>query len=276
MSESPYQTIAVASAFSPRFLQVLAEAGRMRERFGATLHAVYAGERTPETDAQFGAAFAQLAMPVAPSVIHAAGEPASVILGAVRTHGIDLLIAGALEKEVVLRPFLGNIARRLVREADCSVMLFTKPSECPQPLRRIVFVTDYSATAQRAFQQTLYLAERENCERLHVIRSYTTFDAARATLAETGVASPAQPAARTIEQEEAAIEEFIDAAGPTPVPMEARCVRGNTGFAVSDFVQNVEADLLVLPAERAAAGSAVSRQMDWATEVIPCNLWVIR
>ncbi len=55
-----------------------------------------------------------------------------------------MVVAGALEKEVVLHPFLGNVARRLVREAACAVMLFTHPDVKPKPLRQIVFVADYS------------------------------------------------------------------------------------------------------------------------------------
>ena len=37
---------------------------------------------------------------------------------ALARENIDVLVAGALEKEIVLHPFLGNVARRLVREAQ--------------------------------------------------------------------------------------------------------------------------------------------------------------
>jgi len=37
MNPSTYKKVAVASTFSPRFEQVLSEAGRIRERFGADL-----------------------------------------------------------------------------------------------------------------------------------------------------------------------------------------------------------------------------------------------
>ena len=73
------------------------------------------------------------------------------------------------------------------------------------------------------------------------------------------------------------MEEFILAAGHTDVPIEARCIRGNTGFAASDFVQSVEANLLVVPVR--ANGDASERlpnNIAWITDVIPCNLWVIR
>ena len=109
---------------------------------------------------------------------------------------------------------------------------FTKPELEPQPLRRIVFLAaEFSEQAQGAFRRTLQLAEFENCERLYVIRSYTSFDKARAR----------------------------------------RQIRGNTGFASSNFVQSVDANLLVVPWEK-----KLSARNSWVTEVIPCNLWLVR
>ena len=270
-----YKTIAVASTFSPRFIQVLSEGKRMRERFGSQLSAIYVGECSDEIAKKFRDAFAQLKLPDDSSVHYQQGEdPAAGILQAIADNKIDMIVAGALEKEVVLRPFLGNVARRLVREAKCSVMLFTKPAAEPQPLRKIVFMADYSEHAQRAFRSTLALAEAENTEQLYVIRVYTTFDEARAAISAGN--SHSAPGARTFEEEEKALEEFILAAGETKVPIEARCIRGNTGFAASDFVQSVEADLLVVPIHPAEPGQVLPNHIAWITDVIPCNLWVIR
>ena len=50
---SPYRKIAVASTFSPRFKQVLAEAKRIRERFSADLHLIYVGDGDEETAKKF-------------------------------------------------------------------------------------------------------------------------------------------------------------------------------------------------------------------------------
>ena len=275
MIEPLYKRIAVASAFSPRFEQVLAEAKRVRDRLGSELNLIYVGEKDAATTQRFATALAEISLP-ADSIIHyQQGSPAEAIMEAARANGVELIVAGALEKEVVLRSFLGNVARRLVREASCSVMLFTKPDRDPKPLRRIVFfVPEYSEYVQRALQQTLSLANKEQSEGVYVIRVYTTFDAARATLS----GQSDQPAKnRTLDQEEAALEGFIDAAGETHVPVEGRCIRGNTGFAASDFVQAVEADLLVVPVEPGrTAKSELPPHIAWVTDVIPCNLWVIR
>lgn len=273
MNEAPYKTIAVAAAFSPRFHQVLAEARRVRDRFGATLSFIYVGKKDAATTKKFGDALKNLQLPPDSTVHYQEGDPATAILAAAQENGIELLIAGALEKEAVHRQFLGNVARRLVREAGCSVMLFTAPALEPKSLRHIVFMAEYSDHARNAFRWSLEFAEREKCERLYVIRNYTSFDQARARRR----AKNPRTVARTLEEEEVALQDFVLGAGATPVPIETRCIRGNTGFAASDFVQSVEADLLIVPLEtKPGAEAKLPRQSAWITDVIPCNLWIIR
>ncbi len=276
MINPPYRAVAVASTFSPRFLQVLAEAKRIRDRLASRLDLIYVGKKDEESTAKFIAALSQLDLPVDSIIHYREGDPADAILDVAKAKEIDLIVAGALEKKAVLRQFLGNVARRLVSEAECSVMLFTKPEADPKPLGRMVFMADYSDDGREALKKAIHLAELEKSEKLYVIRVYTTFDAARAKVGVTSSESGGQ-ASRTLEEEEAALEKFIDSAGQTDVPIEARCIRGNTGYAVLDFVQSVEAMMLVVPVKiEPDAGARLPRHMTWVTDVIPCNLWVIR
>jgi nucleotide-binding universal stress UspA family protein len=273
MSQSPYRNIAVAATFSPRFESVLSEAGRIRERFDAQLHIIYVGKKDAASARRFAEAIEKLGLPQDSNVHYEEGDPARAILLAAQKLKTELLVAGALEKEAVHRQFLGNVARRLVREANCSVMLFTEPQPNPEPLRHIVFVAEFSEHARNALQRTFYLAEREKCERLHVIRSYTSFDKARAARQ----AKTSKGAARTLEEEEEALREFILSAGETRVPIEARCIRGSTGFGASNFVQSVEASLLVVPLDtKPEPKPKLSSRISWVTDVIPCNLWIVR
>ncbi len=273
MGEIPYRSIAVAATFSPRFQRVLAEARRVRDRFGATLSFIYVGKCDATTTKKFAAALKKLQLPADSAIHYEEGDPARAILSVAEKNRLELLVAGALEKESVHRQFLGNVARRLVREASCSVMLFTKPELEPKPIRHMVFMAEYSVHAQQAFRRALQLAERENCERLYVIRNYTSFDHARARRRGKNP----RTVARTLDEEEIALQEFVLAAGTTNVPIETRCIRGNTGFAASDFVQSVEADLLVVPLETKPGPEAkLPQQSAWIIDVIPCNLWIIR
>jgi len=265
---TPYRSIAVAATFSPRFHAVLAEANRVCTRFGANLNMIHVGKHDAATARKFAEAVTKLKLPANSNVHYEEGDPADSILAAARKLNVDLLVAGALEKEAAHRQFLGNVARRLAREASCSVLLFTKPELEPQPLRRIVFLAaEFSEQAQGAFRRTLQLAEFENCERLYVIRSYTSFDKARARRQSKSGSS----SSRTLQEEEMALQEFVLAAGDTKVAIEARTIRGNTGFASSNFVQSVDANLLVVPWEK-----KLSARNSWVTEVFPCNLWLVR
>jgi len=274
-NSSPYKTIAVATTFSPRFKKVLAEAKRIRDRFAAELHLIHVGKRNGETPRKFAEVLAEFELPADSPIHYEEGDPAEAILAVLARENIDMLVAGALEKEIVLHPFLGNVARRLVREANCAVMLFTHPEKKPKPLRRIVFIADRSQQGLAALKTTLMLAEAEPCERLYVIGIMTAFDEARASIASgpTGTA-----AHKSNHGEEDALEEFVLSAGATEVPIETRFIRGATGLAASDFVRSVEADLLVvpLPKSRETVQQKLPSNIAWVSDVIPCNLWVVR
>jgi len=271
---SPYKTIAVATTFSPRFKQVLAEAKRIRDRFSADLHLIHVGRRNQGTPKKFAEVLAELGLPADSAIHYEEGDPAQAILAALTREKIDMLIAGALEKEIVLHPFLGNVARRLVREANCSVMLFTHPEKKPKPLRRIVFIADHSQQGLVALKTTLMLAEAESCERLYVIGIITAFDEARASIAGDTTGTTTH---KPNHGEEDPLEEFVLSAGATEVPIETRFIRGATGLAASDFVRSVEGDLLVVPLPKSRETvQQLPSNIAWVSDVIPCNLWVVR
>src|SRR5438094_9379013 len=147
MNPSTYKKVAVASTFSPRFEQVLSEAGRIRERLGAALSLIYIGERNDETARKFQDILGRLELPGDSPVYYGQGDPADGILRAIADNNVDLIVAGALEKQSALHPFLGNVGRRLLRAPSSSALLFTNPELTPKPLRRTVFVADYSEHA---------------------------------------------------------------------------------------------------------------------------------
>ena len=271
---SPYKTIAVATTFSPRFKHVLAEAKRIRDRFAAELHLIYVGRRNQETPGKFSDVLAELELPADSPIHYEEGDPGEAILAALARENIDVLVAGALEKEVVLHPFLGNVARRLVREANCSVILFTAPQKRPKPLRRIVFFADHSQQGLVALKTTLMLAEAESCERLYVIGIITAFDEARASIAGDVTGSATH---KPNGGEEDPLEEFVLSAGATEVPIETRSIRVATGLAASDFVRSVEAGLLVVPLPKSRGTvQQLPSNIAWVSDVIPCNLWIVR
>src|SRR5204863_1121725 len=126
-----------------------------------------------------------------------------------------------------IAPVFGQCRSRAGARSALRSHAFHKPRNKPRPLRRIVFVADYSDQGLQALKRTLPFAAAESCERLYVIRIITTFDQARESI-RVSAKGHEKPRA---EDEEAAVEEFVLSAGATDVPIEARCIRGNTGLA---------------------------------------------
>ena len=102
MIDPPYRTVAVASTFSPRFVQVLAEAKRIRDRLATELQLIYVGNRSDETAQRFGSVFQQLNLPQESTIHYQLGDPATAILAAAEAN--DLLPGfELLDDEIITR-----------------------------------------------------------------------------------------------------------------------------------------------------------------------------
>jgi nucleotide-binding universal stress UspA family protein len=263
-----YRHIAVASAFSPRFKPLLAEAHRVARQCESQLTVLHAGERTSEAEAQFASAFAELGIPSDTPILTRPGEPADALLALVEEQKFDLLIAGALHKDLV-RHFLGDVARALIRKARCSLLLFTNPVLEPFPFCKMVCVTDFSPLSREALSQTLFFATGCESPAISVARLFTVFSQAQA---RGGIHSRDRS---VLEDEQNRLESWTKAIANS-VPVTTKLIQGNTGFAASDYVQATGADLLVLPAGPPDAPHPFPRGMEWAADVIPSNLLVVR
>jgi nucleotide-binding universal stress UspA family protein len=263
--------VAAAITISPRMVAVLSAAWHFAERLNAPLLVIHGGAPDTQKEAQFRDAMFQLEMPRETRIVWNEGEPTGAIVTAAEKEGVDLLIAGALEgKEVTSHSFLGAVARPLAEQARCSLLLLTRPQIGPNPFRRIVVITDYSDCAKTALKNALWLAEADSAELVQVISIHTAFMQARAELG-----TEHEKPARTREEEEELLRDFVGKAPACSVPVESRIIDTTTGFAAYDFTQSIGANLLVVPAPEHIEG-AVPSMMDWALQVTPCSLWIVR
>jgi nucleotide-binding universal stress UspA family protein len=169
---------------------------------------------------------------------------------------------------------VGNVARTLLRDAPCSLLLFTSPSLETKPFRQIVSVTDFSEVSKVSLRQTYFLAKLNGAESIRVARIFTIF--AQALEQPEEFFSGKESRKPMLEAEQKRIEEFAQSIGESPVPIEAVCVEGTTGFAASDYVEAVEADLLVIPSKPPGTPKLLPDGMDWVFSVIPSNLFIVR
>ena len=267
LSAPPLRRVAAAVTTSPRLPGVLAEAARFARRLEAPLLLLHAGAPEPQKEAAIRDALLTVGLSQATRLVWQAGEPAEAIATAVETEGVDLVIAGVLDHHVDANAtYVGAVARPLAERARCSVLLLSQPQVEPKPFRRIVVMTDFSGCAKAALHQALWLACAEGAEWVEVIALYTAFMRARAKHG---------PAGRTRKETERRLVEFVADSPACGVALDVDIVEGTTGFGAYDFTQSVGADLLVVPAPPHLEG-AVPPRMNWALQVTPCSLWVVR
>jgi nucleotide-binding universal stress UspA family protein len=263
--------IAVASTFSPRFLPMLAEAKAVAALLDRPLEIIHAGEENQESRDRFAEALAATQIS-APIHWRQAAEPSEAIVQAVRETGIDLLLAGAMDRDSHGRYFLGLVSRVLVHQAPCSMLLFANPSTTPRPFHTIVVAVDFTPACGHALKAALELATRAGATTLHVVRVFTVFAQLQAEPDQFMLGQHKG----VLDAEEARLVDFVAQFDTGNVPVITRCVEGTTGFAAADFVQSIEADLLVVAAETGSGHTSFPARMEWLENVIPSNLLIVR
>lgn len=264
-----YRRVGVATTFSPRFLAVLAEAGLICRYLSAPFCLIHADAFNSEKEARFRAALVKLNLDLESEVRFEPGEPVESILKAQREEKIDLLIAGALETETVHRNFAGHVARELLRQAPCDLMLYTEPKEEPvAPASIYVAIPDFSALSRNAFHRAVNFAERRGSKSVTLLHVQTTFAEAKEKVAGSTTGSKSS---------EELIEDLLAERQTSAIELDYHLLRGNTGFTACEFIQSSGADLLVMPSPMDNKDRPLfAPALDWIVQVIPTNLWVIR
>jgi nucleotide-binding universal stress UspA family protein len=248
-----YQRVAVASNFSPTFAAVLAEARCFARHCGATLDVLHAARFDEEKAARFRAALGDDV-----TIRWAEAEsPSAALLGLAPDY--ELLIAGALHREDGSRPFTNGVARDLLRAAPCDLLLLPRPQDPPAPPAHLAFALD-AGDGDANFLRKIVGDLRP--ARVTLAVAHTPFAAA---IAASRGEEPAD-----VEEWLADLARSLQALG---VEVEDRVVTSNTGFNLCDVVEGLNADLLVVKAER---HGALPAHLNWLHQVIPTRLLVIR
>jgi nucleotide-binding universal stress UspA family protein len=129
LKNTQFENILMGFAFSPNLKANVYEAMRLSSSLGKSLFFLHVGAKSPEKQSIFKDILNGAPMgPSSIKTIWESGDPVKVITHQCKKNNIDLLLLGALQRENVLKFYLGSIARKLTRKAPCSVFLMIKPS----------------------------------------------------------------------------------------------------------------------------------------------------
>jgi hypothetical protein len=253
-----YRRVAVASTFSPTFEAVIAEAESFARHCGAELEIIHAAQFDAEKERRF------LEVMGRDAAIRWVNKhpPAQAIISAAQDYDYELVIAGALQVEDADRPFTSSVARELMRDAPCDLLLVPRPLNSPDILRRVVFALEPGENVSHFIQRWLELLRPE-----HATIAVTETPFAAAIAASRGEAA---------QDLEVWLEEVSAPLFESGVEIDTRVVTSNTGYALCEVIQGLAADLLVVKALPDARGGTLPLHVDWLYQIIPTRLLVAK
>ena len=241
--------ILIGIAFSPNLKPNLFEAVRLSNMFNAELVGVHVGGKSDQKTTQLTQLLSEcepLNKPI--KTIWEVGKPVDVLLKTATDENIDLLILGAIQRENLLKYYVGSIARKITRKAPCSVLLLIKPSVVRVPCKHIVVngLKDdrTEETIKTAFVVSKYLksskitiVEEVSQSELHVkVNDDTTLRKANITKE------------RLKNREDQRVRHILENIDSQNITVKTQSIFGTRGYSIGHYARVKRADLLIMNA----------------------------
>lgn len=257
---------------------MLAEAERLVRLFSAELVLVHVGHHGSDEEQKL-IRLTQAANLSAPyKIVWRQGEPVKEILKACREEQVDLLIAGALKKEKMVKHYVGSVARAIMRKADCSVYMVNNPSKNPQAIQQMVVNAEDSPHVDRAIAIACRMAELEKASWVHIVRELKLLGltlTAKEQLTEQEYNEYKQ---RLMRDEINAVEKILHSIPHDKIKINIKMLSGKSGFELCKFVERKQAGLLIVGAPRrrfSLFDRIFPHDLEYVFADLPCNLLVV-
>lgn len=159
---SSFSKAGLAVTFSPTGKMLLSEAARLQALFGFKLYLLHVGEKDEVTRQRLEHLVEENIFPKEVEIVWLEGEPAKAIVKKSKELELDLLIIGALEKEKGLKNIMGSVARNIMRNCHCPVLIFTKPESERFGFNNIVVSVCYDSKGEEAARVAIEIARHDH------------------------------------------------------------------------------------------------------------------
>jgi len=276
----PFETIGVAIAFSPRLEAILGEAKILSEAFGAQLLLMHIGEKTATKETRLEELMQKLGIDKNKmQVIWKNGNPVASILEVCKQHVVDLLVVGAMRKENMLKYYLGSVARKISRQAKCSVLLLTEPKKEGSRYKKIMVNGIESQKTVHTINTAVYFGKHLNVKELIVATEINQLGLAM-TMASDSTALQASKMRKEFSEEEMnKVHDMVtNVSEREGVQISEKLIKGKPGFAIRQYAETKKADLLVINSPDQTYGiidRIFTHDMEYILEDLPCNVLIV-
>lgn len=265
---------------SPHGPSVLRGAAEFAESLGAETTYLHVGDDSPNMRSRLVEVLASVGVGVsANEILIRGGRPEAVICEAARQCGADLIVAGALEQESVLREWLGSTARRVARRAPCSVLLVVQNIDKRPPWRRVVASVEYDDASRELLAWLACLARSTPSMEFHFIyeggaAGSSAFESLEDRAGESQPYRNVRAAAENFR-----MVDFLEPFDFGAAHVEKACISGRAGESLLRYAAGVQAELIATRAPGAPLGvwdRFFNHPAERVLQRLPCSVLIHR
>lgn len=275
-----FERVGLAIALSPRAEALLSEAVRIVKLMNASLTLIHVGELSSTQHEQLRKLISKTgADSVNTTVIAKEGAPVDVILEICQVQKVDLLIAGALLKENLARYFRGSIARKLSREAQCSILLITNPKTKSEPCRKVLVNGISHPKTPDTVKTAVKFAGWLKANEL-IIADEVPTHAIRVRVNDDKGLIHAERKRRAVVRDEnkrlsSALNEVVI---PVGLQISKQVLYGKPGYSIGHFAADKGVDLLIMNSPDTRLGildRLFTHDIEYVLSDLPCDLLIV-
>lgn len=276
-----FKRVGLAIALSPRAQALLFEAVRIVKALDAQLILIHVGRLSDGAEKQLDELVTTAGgHEVGAKVISQSGKkPVDAILQVCKDQNIDLLIAGALQKEGLVRYFRGSIARKLCREANCSILLITSPKEESEPCTRILVNGLSHPKTPDTVKTAVHVADCLGVKEMIIADEIPTGKVRVRVNDDLGLLQAERKRRDLLKAEHKRLSGALsEIAVPEDLTITERVLYGKPGYSIGHFADAQGVDMLIMnsPDTRLSWFDRLfTHDIEYVLSDLPCDLLIV-
>jgi len=276
--ELVFKKIGIAIAFSPRLEALIAEAAKMQVGLKSEFIFIHVGNKSEEDVKTINEYLEKYNLLNNSKLIWQEGETVETILNICDEEQLDLLVAGALEKESLIKYIMGSVARKLSRKIKCSMLMLTEPKIESSPLKSIVVEGSNNPKTENTIAVAIEIAKAFKVKNVDVIQETDLNKAVLIRSDEFKENEVAKHKENLIEEEDKRLNYILSCNDCGDIKINIDRIEGKPGYIISKYAREHHADLLILnsPDRKLNLIDRVfPTDIEFALADLPCNLLLV-
>jgi len=280
MMEKIFQRIGLAVTFSPTGRALLKEAVRIKKLFSAEISLIHVGEKNDTSERMITDLIQDSGLGANEiNLFWAAGDPAKEIIRFSELNNLDLLISGALEKENILKFYLGSVARKIMRDASITTLILKSPSITPTGFKKFCVNVNFSEQSEKTIRTAYQFALADSADEFILVRDFNLPGLTSTSIDFNSAEKIDELKTAQFNSEKDKLELLVKELNLKGLNIKTKCVYGKEGWASSDYARQAAVDLFVVSAQKRKLkfiDRIFPHEEEFSYENLPSNLLIIR